>query len=74
MMKKYKLTQDLLVYDGGVGKQPRFTHNKPRVFDYQFDFSKGDLYEGADRAELGKWLIANNFLEEVIDGTASSTK
>ncbi len=73
-MKKYRLTQDLLVYDGGVGKQPRFTYSKPRVFDYQFDFSKGDLYEGADRTELGNWLLANNFLEEVKDGNSSSTE
>ncbi len=74
-MKKHIVKQSIRVFDLGTSNSPRFTldGNKEKEAYQTLNLDKGSDYIGADRTELGKWLIANNLLEEVTDGDISST-
>jgi len=68
-MKKYKIVEDLKVYDKGVAKgDRRFTLEPDTSLNLDvvyIIFKQGEIYEGADRTELGNWLIENNLVEEI---------
>lgn len=72
-MKLYTVERDVEVSDRGTGREPRFSFNYAKDALYTLDFKKGEIYKGADRTEIGKWLINKNVLKEVVDGDFSST-
>jgi len=64
-VKKYEVLKDILVYDRGTGRDPRFTFKEPDKYLYLLEFKKGENYIGADRTEIGLFLIQHGYLKEL---------
>ena len=62
-MKQYRFIKDVTIYERD--RSPKWTTTEPVSWNYRWVYYKGDTYEGANRTEFGKWLLANNFVEEV---------
>ena len=65
MMKKYIVTEDLIICDRGVVAEPRFTQNLKEGCVGKLELKKGSVVLAPTRFQLGQYLLSINKLEEV---------
>ena len=65
-MKKYRVLQNMNVYDMGTSSIPRFTLD-PQKAEFSvatLEFRTTQVQIGLDRSEIGKWLIEQQLVKE----------
>jgi len=68
-MNKYKVLKNVWVLDKGQWLDNRFESHFKKVKansdQFVFYFYKDEIYHGADRTELGQFMLVNKLIKEI---------